>query len=182
MAALKFEVASWSLHVETGQCYMTPKSSYHLQTCSFNTIEAEFHFVASSFWTSTIYLFRLLFIDIRYYIFTSLTPIENLSTGIFLLLLINAERIQMFWGNDRGKWETCSCWESNPGHLVCAASKYSATELRWPDNHQPSQCSMCTAQVVLKCPRLTPSSHSVCAIRLPVLKHLNSLYSSMKQE
>ena len=37
-------------------------------------------------------------------------------------------------------------WESNPGHLACAAS----TELRHLDNHQPSQPSICTAWVIVK--------------------------------
>ena len=51
--------------------------------------------------------------------------------------------------------------ESNPGYLACAAN----AELRQPDNHQSSQSSIYTAQVVLKRLSLTPSSHSVCAVR-----------------
>ena len=47
--------------------------------------------------------------------------------------------------------------ESSQGHLVCAVS-VSATELRQPDNHQPSQSSIYTVQVVLKCLSITPSS------------------------
>ena len=42
------------------------------------------------------------------------------------------------------------------------------TELQQPDNHQPSQSSICTAQVVLKslkCLIHIPSRRSVCAIR-----------------
>ena len=39
-------------------------------------------------------------------------------------------------------------------------SQCSTTELRPPDNHQPSQSSIYTAQVVLKCLSLTPGSHS----------------------
>ena len=47
-------------------------------------------------------------------------------------------------------------------------SQCSATELRQPDNHQPSQSSICTAQVGLKCLRYTPGSLSVCAVKTPL--------------
>ena len=41
----------------------------------------------------------------------------------------------------------------------------SATELRQPDNHQPSQSSICTAQMVLNASVAHLGSHSVCAVR-----------------
>ena len=52
----------------------------------------------------------------------------------------------------------------------------SATEPQQPDNHQPSQSSICTAQVLLNAPvthlaatQYVPSlSHSVCAVRTPL--------------
>ena len=63
-----------------------------------------------------------------------------------------------------------SCQESNPGCLACAASALplSYQFIRQPDNHQLSQSSIYTAQVVLKCLSLTPGSHSVCAVRTPL--------------
>ena len=56
-----------------------------------------------------------------------------------------------------------SCWESNPGHLACAVIAL-PPKLWQLDNHQPSQSSMCTAQVVMKCLSRTPGSILVCAI------------------
>ena len=55
--------------------------------------------------------------------------------------------------------------EVNPGHLACAANALSLSSERQPDNHQPSQSSIRTAQVVLKCLSRTSGSDSVCAVR-----------------
>ena len=46
-----------------------------------------------------------------------------------------------------------------PGLCSC----FSATELWQLDNHQLSLSSICVAQIVLKCPSHTPSSHTVYA-------------------
>ena len=70
----------------------------------------------------------------------------------------------MIWGENRGKWkgrQSPGIEPKTPG--LC--SQCSATELRQSDNHQPSQSSICTAQVGLKCLSWTPGSHSVCAVR-----------------
>jgi len=50
--------------------------------------------------------------------------------------------------------------ESSQGHLACAASALRLSYIWQPDNHQPSWSwsSIYTAQVVLKCLSLTPSS------------------------
>ena len=59
-------------------------------------------------------------------------------------------QLKMLWGENRGKWKG---WQllgikpKTPGFC----SQYSATKPQWPDNHQPSQSSICTAaQVELK--------------------------------
>ena len=53
-----------------------------------------------------------------------------------------------FCGENWGKWKG---WEPLGIELrtPCLCSQYSATELRQPDNHQLSQSSICTAEVVL---------------------------------
>ena len=59
----------------------------------------------------------------------------------------------MFGGENRGE----SRWESNPGHLAYAlplSCDNQTTASR--HNHQPSQSSMCNAQVGLKCLSRTP--------------------------
>ena len=58
----------------------------------------------------------------------------------------------------------CSCPESNPGHLACAASAPPQSYDKWRTTN-PHNSSIYTAQVVLKCLSLTPGSHSVCAVR-----------------
>ena len=45
----------------------------------------------------------------------------------------------------------------------------SATEPQQPDNHQPSQSSICTAQSGTECFSRTPGSHPVCAVRTPLV-------------
>ena len=55
----------------------------------------------------------------------------------------------MFWGKNRGKWKgwlLAGIKPRTPG--LC--SQCSATELQQPDNHQPSQSSIYTVQLVLK--------------------------------
>jgi len=47
----------------------------------------------------------------------------------------------MLRGENRGSEKAGSHWESNPGHLWL--------EPRQPDDHQPSQSSICSAQVAL---------------------------------
>ena len=49
--------------------------------------------------------------------------------------------------------------ELGPQGLSCQCS---AAELRQPDNHQPSQSFLCTAQVVVKCLSHTPDSQGTC--------------------
>ena len=56
---------------------------------------------------------------------------------------------------------------------VCVALVASSTEemsyAQQPDHHQPSQSSLCTAQVVLNASCSgTPGSHSACAVRTPL--------------
>ena len=58
-------------------------------------------------------------------------------------------------------WEDCA-WHITPASIP---PPNTATELWQPENHQPSQSSMCTAQVGLKWLSCTPGSHSVCAVR-----------------
>ena len=50
----------------------------------------------------------------------------------------------------------------------------------WDGHDQPSQSSIYTAQVVLKCLSLTPGSHSVCAVRIPL--GVDQKILSMKRE
>ena len=72
---------------------------------------------------------------------------------------------------NRGEWKG----RQSPGikpRTPGLCSQCSTTELQQLDNHQPSQSSICTAQVRLKCLSCTPDSHWV---RFPVTAGL-SLY------
>ena len=70
----------------------------------------------------------------------------------------------MLRGEDREKWKGRQPPEIEPRTLgLC--SQCSVSEVRQLDNHQPSQSSVCSAQVELNCLSHTPGSHSVCAVR-----------------
>ena len=47
----------------------------------------------------------------------------------------------MFWGKIAESEKAASHWESNPGHLACAASALPLSYVQWPNNHQHSQTS-----------------------------------------
>ena len=67
--------------------------------------------------------------------------------------------------NNKEKWKGRQPPGIKPRTLgLC--SQCSGTELQQPDNHQSSQFSICTAQVV--CLSCTLGSHSVCAVRTPI--------------
>ena len=55
----------------------------------------------------------------------------------------------MLWGANRGKWKRPAAAGSRTQDTSGLSRQRSATEPRQPDNHQPSQSSMYTAQVVL---------------------------------
>ena len=68
----------------------------------------------------------------------------------------------MLWGENRGEWKSQQSPGIEPG-TPGLCSQCSATELRQPDNHQPSQSSICTAQVGTEMPQLhTWQPISVC--------------------
>ena len=79
-----------------------------------------------------------------------------------LTLEINVMRVKI-----EESEKASSLRQSNPGHS-CLSHQCSATEPRQPDDHQPSQSYICTAQVVLKASVMTPGSHSPCAVRTPL--------------
>ena len=55
----------------------------------------------------------------------------------------------MLWGENRGKWKRPTAARSQTQDTSGLSYQCSATELRQPDNHQPSKSSIRTAQVVL---------------------------------
>ena len=108
---------------------------------------------------------------------------ERLLLGCYIMCFFHWEHGLMSARVDSDEqwwWEAKRCYEAqieesekadsrrelNPGalaaHLACAASALQ------PNNHQPPQSLMCTAQVVLKCLSCTPGSHSACAVRTPL--------------
>ena len=90
-------------------------------------------------------------VDLEYH--SSLLVAWMVRSKVYISFLLFCQPIKE--SLDVLRWKQRKGWQL-PGRTQCPA-----TELWQPDNHQPSQSSMCTAQVILKYLSHTPGSHSI---------------------
>ena len=142
----------WSqpLHIEQVDFVNCVSSEYYSQLvrCTSRTFKS---------WKATGFAYQCMCTHWRFIAFRVMT----------ILLTIN--EIWILWGENRGKWKRSAAAGSRTQDTSGLSRQCSATEPRQPDNHQPSQSSICTCTGGTECLSRTLASHSVLGVDWKIL-------------